>query len=187
MFWAGPLLLACGPVVDGSSSEGNTASDGGSTDGESGESMSQGASGEGGGNDDDSAGAACDPPPAEGSDCSVPESSCSIGCEDQCSFCNVYECQDGVWKRNEVSPLPCIDCEQMCEYSVPAGCPSGPPDHATCVSGCEDLRVGPCTIEFSYMLACIGEAPAFTCDAAGRPVVATCEQAFADLYACIGI
>ena len=117
----------------------------------------------------------------------MPGAYCSSDCSDQCSFCNLVECRDGVWSRAEVFPLPCLDCEQMCEYSVAPACAGGAPDQATCVVGCEEVRAGPCRIEFSDVLACIGEAPTFTCDVEERPVVLGCEGEFIALYACLGL
>lgn len=131
----------------------------------------------------------CDPQniPPEGSKCALEGEGCSPGCEDPCEFCNLVVCEDGTWQRVEVFPAPCLDCESVCEFVVPAACAGGPPDAGTCVTGCHADQDGECHVAFDQMLACIGEMPTFTCDAETRPVVAGCEAQFDTLYMCTGI
>lgn len=131
----------------------------------------------------------CDPEnlPPEGSKCAVEGEFCSPGCDDPCSFCNVVTCDGGTWQSLEVFPAPCLDCETVCDFVVPAGCAGGPPDAETCVTGCHANQDGECHLPFNQMLACIGEMPTFTCDAGTRPVVAGCETQFDALYMCTGI
>lgn len=131
----------------------------------------------------------CDPQdlPPEGSKCAMEGESCSPGCADPCSFCNIVTCMDGTWQGLEVFPAPCLDCESVCTFVVPAGCAKGPPDQATCVAGCQDTQAGACQLVFDQMLACAGEMPGFTCDAETRPVVAGCEAQFDALYQCTGL
>lgn len=132
---------------------------------------------------------ACDPQniPAEGSACAMEGQFCSPGCEDPCSFCNVVTCEGGAWQGLEVFPAECLDCAAICEFVVPAACSEGPPELSDCVSGCEAVLAGDCRIPFHHTLACAGGAPNFGCDAMGRPVVAGCEQQFANLYMCTGL
>jgi hypothetical protein len=187
-------VVGCGPGGGGDSSGGDTGdTEDGSETGETTAVTSRGTEASESGTDPTAsssattAGDQCDPFPTEDAPCSTPGAFCSSDCSDVCSFCNVLQCEDGVWSRMEVFPFPCIDCDQMCEYSVAAGCAGGAPDQATCVTGCEEVRAGPCRIEFSGVLACIGDAPAFTCDDAARPVVVGCEAEFDVLYECLGI
>lgn len=130
---------------------------------------------------------ACDPFPTEGEPCNTEGSSCNTGCENQCEFCNVVQCTGGVWEGLEVFPAPCLDCPGICEFTVQPMCDGGPPDLDTCVAGCMDAMAGRCEIPFADMLACAGQMPTFTCDAADRPLVEGCEPAFDALYMCLGI
>jgi hypothetical protein len=129
----------------------------------------------------------CDPFPEEGTPCAMEGEFCSTGCEDPCQFCNVRECEEGVWKNLEVFPAQCLDCDAVCDFVVPAMCAGGPPDKATCVSGCMDSLASECMLLFNQMLGCIGPMPAFTCDAATRPTVVGCDMQFAKLYECMGL
>jgi len=130
---------------------------------------------------------ACEPPnfPSDGDPCSEEGASCSSDCSDQCLFCNAWTCQDGAWKHVEVPPIPCLECDALCDFVVVPMCAGGPPDKATCVSGCEDNKVGACKAEFSELRACAGKQPTFACDMAERPVVAGCEAAFTAFYDCL--
>lgn len=129
----------------------------------------------------------CDPLPEEGSPCATEGEFCSAGCEDPCQFCNVRQCTGGVWQNLEAPPAQCLDCAEVCEFVVPAMCAGGPPDEPTCVSGCMDSLASECELLFKQMLACIGPAPAFTCDAATRPTVVGCDAQFTALYECMGL
>jgi hypothetical protein len=129
----------------------------------------------------------CEPPnlPAEGSPCSEEGEYCSGDCSDQCSFCNVLRCEGGTWQGLEVFPANCLGCEELCDLVAPAMCPGGPPDTASCVSGCEDNKVGRCKAQFSDVRACAAEKQVFTCDMEGRPVAEGCEAQFEAFYACL--
>lgn len=127
----------------------------------------------------------CDPFPMEGAACMTEGKSCTSGCEDQCQFCNIIKCEGGVWVHLEAPPAPCLSCDELCPFVVEAMCPNGPPDVAACLPGCAD-SLAQCPTEFSAVRACAGLAPKFSCDMDGRPVVAGCEGAFADLYTCLG-
>ncbi|MCY1054035.1 hypothetical protein [Nannocystis sp. SCPEA4] len=129
---------------------------------------------------------ACDPPnfPEEGMTCSPEGASCSTDCSDQCSFCNSWVCQGGLWQHFEVFPAPCLECDAICDFVIVPMCAGGPPDKAACVTGCEENKVGDCKAEFSALRACAGEQPTFTCDMSGRPEVAGCEDKFTAFYAC---
>ena len=197
----------CGPEDDGGASESNDGSEAGSgsaseSDGSTTATSVGTAEGSGSGTSasttnatstittagtSTSDGAECDPFPSEGDLCSVPGAYCSSDCSDQCQFCNILECRDGAWGNAEVFPVPCLECEPLCELSVAAGCAAGAPDQAACVTGCQEIMAGPCSIEHSDTRACAGETPTFTCDAEGRPIVAGCEDDFTALYACLGL
>ena len=112
--------------------------------------------------------------PQDGTPCTTEGQSCSTGCQDPCEFCNVVQCENGTWKSLEVHPFPCLDCESVCEFVLPAACAGGPPDQATCVAGCMDSLAGECKLPFDKMLGCIGTQPTFTCNAETRPTVACC-------------
>ncbi|WAS91602.1 hypothetical protein [Nannocystis punicea] len=129
---------------------------------------------------------ACEPPnfPTEGTACSPEGASCSTDCSDQCSFCNAWTCQDGLWQHLEVFPEPCLECDAICDFVIVPMCPGGPPDKAACVTGCEANKTGACKAEFSDLRACAGEQPTFICDMSGRPLVAGCEAEFPAFYDC---
>ena len=129
----------------------------------------------------------CDPFPTPGDPCSVDGTYCNTGCEDQCQFCNIVMCSEGVWQNLEAPPAPCLECEQLCPFTVMPMCANGPPDEAGCVTGCKATMTGPCSAEFSATRACAGFEPTFTCDGSDRPVVAGCETEFDALYMCLGI
>lgn len=129
----------------------------------------------------------CDPFPEEGQPCTADGTYCNTGCEDQCQFCNILMCSAGTWNHLEAPPAPCLDCPEICPFTVMPMCANGPPDEAACVTGCQDVMAGPCSVEFSATRACAGFEPTFSCDDAERPTVAGCEMQFADLYACLGI
>jgi hypothetical protein len=175
--WFGAASVACGPTTIDQSSGGNGGS-GGNT------SSNSSSSGEGGGSV-----VACDPMnlPADGSPCAKEGESCSPGCEDPCSFCNVKICTNGVWSNVEAFPAPCLSCEDVCVPVVDAKCAGGPPDQAACVQGCEMNQMGNCKIAFNQMLACVGSTPTFTCDAMTRPTVVNCDMEFEKLYTCLGL
>lgn len=130
---------------------------------------------------------ACDPFPFEDTACTVEGQSCSTDCSDQCQFCNVMTCENGIWTRLEVFPAPCLDCEPLCDLVVPAACAGGPPNLETCIAGCEQAIEGECAAEFSNTRACAGTEPAFICSDETRPEVAGCETEYDALYACMGI
>lgn len=130
-------------------------------------------------------GGGCDPFPTEGQSCSMEGSSCSSGCEEQCSFCNIVTCEGGTWMNMEVFPAPCLSCEELCPFVTAAACPGGPPDVAACVAGCMS-GTELCPPEFSDVRACAGLNPTFSCDELGRPTVVGCETDFDALYACLG-
>jgi hypothetical protein len=129
----------------------------------------------------------CDPFPTEGEPCDVDGTFCNTGCEDQCQFCNILMCSEGVWMNLEAPPAPCLECEELCPFTVMPMCAAGPPDEANCVTGCQATMAGPCNVEFSAARACAGFEPTFTCDAMDRPLVAGCETQFDELYKCLGI
>lgn len=131
-------------------------------------------------------GGGCEPFPMDGQPCTMEGASCSTGCEDQCQFCNLVSCEGGVWKALEVFPADCLDCPEICPFTVMAMCANGPPDEAACVAGCMD-GMAACKIEFSDMLACAGSMPTFMCNADERPTIAGCETRFDALYACLGL
>ncbi|MBK7827603.1 hypothetical protein [Nannocystis sp.] len=124
--------------------------------------------------------------PEDGAPCDAEGLTCGGPCEDPCSFCNVIRCEGGKWAQLEVFPADCPDCETVCALVVPLACMAGPPDMDTCVTGCQTTQAGNCGLVYNIMLACIGGAPSFICDADGHPNVAGCETQFADLYACLG-
>lgn len=128
----------------------------------------------------------CEPFPMEGQACGMEGASCSTGCQDQCQFCNIVNCENGVWHALEVFPAPCLDCAGICEFTVVPMCEAGPPDVAACVAGCMDGMVA-CKIEFSNVLACAGEMPTFSCNGDQRPTIAGCEAQFDALYVCLGL
>lgn len=128
----------------------------------------------------------CDPFPTDGQACSIEGASCSTGCQNVCEFCNVVVCEDGVWGNIEVFPLPCLDCQEICAFTVVPMCAGGPPDAAACVAGCQD-GMAMCEIAFSEMLGCAGTMPTFSCDEQQRPTIAGCEAEFAALYMCLGV
>jgi len=122
--------------------------------------------------------------PEEGTPCAAEGLFCGGPCEDPCQFCNLIRCEGGVWTQLEAPPAPCLDCDTVCTFVVPAACTGGPPDQATCVAGCMATQNGECGILFNTTLACIGDTPTFMCDADNRPSVAGCEAQFTELYAC---
>ena len=127
----------------------------------------------------------CDPFPEEGQPCSDEGGYCNSGCEDQCQFCNVLMCSEGTWHHLEAPPAPCLDCDEVCPFTVMPMCANGPPDEPTCVAGCQDVMAGPCNLEFSAARACAGFTPTFTCDTTDRPTITGCEAQFDALYACL--
>lgn len=135
----------------------------------------------------DGGGDGCDPLPSEGQACSSEGASCGSDCSNVCEFCNILTCQSGSWQNTEVLPFPCLDCDEICGLTVVPMCPGGPPDEATCISGCMDALAGPCEAEFSELLACAGTTPTFTCGADTRPLIAGCESEFNSYYACAGL
>lgn len=124
--------------------------------------------------------------PEDGTPCDAEGLTCGGPCEDPCSFCNISRCEGGKWAQLEVFPADCPDCPTVCALVVPLACMAGPPDMDTCVTGCQNTQAGNCGLIYNIMLACIGGAPNFICDADGHPSVAGCETQFADLYACLG-
>lgn len=129
----------------------------------------------------------CDPFPEEGQPCTADGTYCNTGCEDQCQFCNILMCSEGTWNNLEAPPAPCLECQELCPFTVMPMCAAGPPDEAACVTGCMDVMTGPCSVEFSATRACAGFEPTFSCDAAERPTIAGCEMQFDALYTCLGI
>lgn len=197
------VALACGPTVDSgdsdseaststqetstsmqeastSAQETSTSMQGTSTDDASGDPTTAESSSTGGVQ-------GCDPFPVEDAACSVEGQVCSTDCSDQCQFCNVLTCENGVWSRLEVFPASCLECGPLCDLVVPAGCTGGPPDIDTCLAGCEQAITGKCAAEFSNTRACAGSEPAFICSDETRPEVAGCEAQYDALYACMGI
>lgn len=124
--------------------------------------------------------------PQNGEPCTSNGLTCGGPCEDPCSFCNISQCEGGVWTQLEVFPANCLDCETVCTFVVPAACEAGPPMQADCVTGCMATQNGPCGLTYNISLACIGDMPAFSCDQDGNPNVASCELQFAALYECLG-
>lgn len=129
----------------------------------------------------------CDPFPEEGAPCTNEGAFCNTGCEDQCQFCNILNCNGGVWQHLEAPPAPCLDCDGICDFTIEPMCAAGPPDKAACVAGCQEAQAGDCNNAFSAMLACAGFSPTFSCDAEQRPLVEGCESQFTALYDCLGI
>jgi hypothetical protein len=129
----------------------------------------------------------CDPDdlPAEGSPCGDEGEYCSPGCEDPCQFCNILQCDGGVWSPVEVFPAECLSCEEVCPFVLKGGCKGGPPDMEACVNGCMEYQSNDCKIAFNTMLACVGAEPTYTCDDDQRPTVEGCESQYAELYTCI--
>lgn len=129
---------------------------------------------------------ACDPDnlPPEGAPCEMDGEYCSPGCEDPCQFCNVLMCTGGTWQNLEVFPAECLSCDEVCPSVVAPGCSGGPPDLDACLTGCQ-ANEAKCPLEYHQMLACIGGAPDFSCDATQLPTVEGCEMQFATLYECI--
>lgn len=99
-------------------------------------------------------------PGAEGSPCASEGLSCSW-CSDPCGFCNILECEGGVWIRLEAPPPPgpCVSFEcgssfcdataQYCSHSISDI--GGEPDSYGCVpypagcASCECLGGNECT------------------------------------------
>lgn len=129
----------------------------------------------------------CEPFPAEGEPCRVEGASCNTGCQNQCEFCNLIACENGTWQGLEVFPAPCLQCEELCDFTLAPMCALGPPDKNACVAGCMDIMGGRCEIPFADARACAGTMPTFVCDDAGHPVVDECSDAFNALYDCLGI
>jgi hypothetical protein len=58
-------------------------------------------------------------------------------CVDQCQFCNLLRCMNGVWQPMEVAPYPCFSCgpDLRCRqsldycYVVPGAAPPGTTTH----------------------------------------------------------
>jgi hypothetical protein len=67
-----------------------------------------GASGTGGVDGGGTDGGLCDGV-LVGEPCAVENAHCG-SCTDECSFCHVVSCVNGVWTGFEVPPLPCFDC-----------------------------------------------------------------------------
>jgi len=90
---------------------------------------------------DGAAGSVCpvSPSAAAGTPCSTEGMTCSEGCTDRCSFCNLIRCQSGAWQRLEVFPDPsCGDggleagatctSDQDCASGLKCCYPCGIPD-----------------------------------------------------------
>ncbi|MCA9491759.1 MAG: hypothetical protein KC621_17630 [Myxococcales bacterium] len=75
-------------------------------------------------------------------------------------------------------------CVTGCTETMAAACENGPADEATCVSDCEDLRVGSCGAAYEDVLDCSAGEPV-TCDANHIPTVAACESEFLDFTDCL--
>ncbi|MFI5298037.1 MAG: hypothetical protein ACHREM_08060 [Polyangiales bacterium] len=59
-------------------------------------------------------------------------------------------------------------CASICPAVVAAKCSGGPPDEASCETGCSQQQTK-CPTEFAALTACAGSAPTFACDATGSP------------------
>lgn len=144
------------------------------------------------GNDTEAPTVACgETLPPEGTMCDEDGADCAPG-EDLCAGYAGATCIAGRWKRYAKpagSPEDCdmtLDCDEICAATLAAGCPAGPADGAACASECAARAASPCGPEFSTAITCGGEPLSFTCDAADRPTVASCEGEFAAFYQCIG-
>lgn len=108
---------AAGASGTGGSGGGGASGTGGSGGGGSGTGGSGGGSGTGGGGGGGgSGGGGAGGNPACASavptqPCNVEGTACgSENCSNDCQFCNLAVCANGVWQRVEVAPLPCFSC-----------------------------------------------------------------------------
>jgi hypothetical protein len=74
-------------------------------------------------------------------------------------------------------------CADICPAVVAAACAKGPPDVASCETGCAAV-MSSCGAEFNALLQCGGANPTFVCDADGNPYPTGCEAENAALVAC---
>jgi hypothetical protein len=68
---------------------------------------------------------------------------------------------------------------------VAAQCPNGPPTQQDCVTGCEQIRAGPCAAQYDALFDCSGAAPDYACDAQDFITVIGCETAYQALSNCL--
>ena len=74
-------------------------------------------------------------------------------------------------------------CASICPSVVAAKCSGGPPDEASCESGCAPEQTK-CPNEFAALSTCAGSPATFTCDATGYPVPKGCATQSAALKTC---
>ena len=89
----------------------------------------------------------------------------------------------GVSTRDGSSSLP--SCSDSCVDVVAAQCPNGPPTQQDCVTGCEQIRAGPCAAQYDALFDCSGAAPDYACDAQDFITVIGCETAYQALSSCL--
>lgn len=192
------LLTACGPGTSSTDDSGDTGDTAPTATGEAtatatadtGDATSTVTSASSVGTSDSTATTGADVCPDElpqdGTPCDAEGRFCGGPCDDPCSFCNVIRCEQGTWMGLEVFPADCLDCETACTFVLPAACSAGPPDQATCISGCMDVQAGDCGLVYNQALACMGSMPVFLCNTADQPSVEACAAQFDALYACLG-
>jgi hypothetical protein len=76
-------------------------------------------------------------------------------------------------------------CADICPALVAEQCPDGPPSQEECVTGCEEIRSGPCETEYDALFACSGLAPNYACTAQGSVTVVGCESEFDAMWTCV--
>ena len=81
------------------------------------------------------------------------------------------------------SSLP--SCADTCVDVVAAQCSNGPPTQQDCVTGCEQIRAGPCAAQYNALFQCSGATPDYACDAQGFVTVAGCETEYQALSNCL--
>jgi hypothetical protein len=87
--------------------------------------------------------------------------------------------------REELCARAYPRCLPYCEAAVLGFCPLGPETVTSCLCGCEATLVTRCQAQFDAFMTCSADAPAFTCDADGRELAASCLPEWQALDTCV--
>lgn len=68
-----------------------------------------------------------------------------------------------------------LECDPYCQAVLQPGCPSGPPDIASCRDVCQQIIDADSCPALDAFLQCAGTSPRFVCDQMGSPIVEGCE------------